>query len=594
MRWIPPRPAAFLACTLLAAQPLPLRTFREWIGGQEAGGASQEIRPEGPYQVASSREWISLSRMGTDIRQDLSQTARRAPDGSLVFTWKVKLSREPFEGTAAWSPSAPGLLRLLPKEGTPLTLPVPKGAVLWPGDLEARYREAARLRRPIHAVTFSFPLQQWSTVDLRPTGPAPLPGFPDAIHFTGQERDGSVKSPLESWISPLHGEVKQTGTLGSLAFLVQRQELPAPAPAPPGRSFFQRTLQSLPPEPFLFWLPEVTLRVEGGVADLPEDAQQRRLPDGRWRIRRAEAPTPAEAAGPPVTGAPPAADAPYLAPSPLVPFRDRAFDGLLRRMDLPPGLSRWQITRRVMDFVFDWITEKDYSVGFASALEVCRHPAGDCTEHGVLAVALLRRLGVPARGVVGWVAVPGMLGLHFWVEVKLGRRWIPVDPTFDEAPASAFRIKLATTDLSDLGSVGWDAAATALAGLSWQPEGWETGIRIAGSRVTAPDGTWLQAPGARWEMAHGVLTLRLGTQGPWTVEATARPAPSDRAEARRITGAHARHSGWWDPAARALWIRLPEARWLLVGGIGETDAFRLLDQLETGPAPGTAWSASSR
>ena len=85
-----------------------------------------------------------------------------------------------------------------------------------------------------------------------------------------------------------------------------------------------------------------------------------------------------------------------------MPFQDRAFDGLIRRLALPPGLSRWDLAKRVNSFVFEWIIEKDFTVGFASALEVAHHPRGDCTEHGVLAVALLRRLGVPARGVTGW------------------------------------------------------------------------------------------------------------------------------------------------------------------------------------------------
>ena len=584
MRWTSLFPASVLACGLLAApnhaQPLPQRTFRQWIGGQEAGGASLDIRADGPGQVAVSHEWLTLSREGSAIRQDMEETVHRAPDGSLAFAWTVQLSREPFEGTATWSPQAPGVLRLVPKNGAPVTQPVPAGALLWPGDLEARYRQAARLRQPLLAVTYSFPLQQWSTVALQPQGPDPRPGFPDAIHFRGQETDGTVRSPLESWISPVAGEVRQTGMLGALPFLVQRAELPVPAQAPATTGFFERTLQPLAPNPFLPWLPEVILRATGGTASLPEDAQQQRLPDGRWRLRRPQPPTPAEAAEAPVTGTPAALDAPYLAASPLVPFRDPAFDGLLRRMALPPGLSRWQLTQRVMDFVFDWITEKDYSVGFASALEVCHHPAGDCTEHGVLAVALLRRLGVPSRGVVGWVAVDGLIGLHFWVEVKLADRWVPVDPTFDQAPASAFRIKLADSDLADLGSVGWDSAATALQGLVWRPESWEAGIRIAGDQVTAPDGSRLRVPGGRWRLAGGILTLTTAHGGPWAVEATTRPDPSDRVGAHHLAGARTQQKGWWSPASRALWVELPQGRWLLVSGVSESESFLLLDQLE--------------
>ena len=59
----------------------------------------------------------------------------------------------------------------------------------------------------------------------------------------------------------------------------------------------------------------------------------------------------------------------------------------------------------------------------------------------------------------GSIVAGDTLALHFWVEVKLKSRWLPIDPTFDQAPASAFRVKLGTTDLANLASVGWDSAA---------------------------------------------------------------------------------------------------------------------------------------
>lgn len=106
----------------------------------------------------------------------------------------------------------------------------------------------------------------------------------------------------------------------------------------------------------------------------------------------------------------------------------------MARLRPRPGATRWELAQAVTRFVFAWIDDKDFSVGFATALEVARRPKGDCTEHAVLAAALLRRLGVPARGVTGWVAAGRTFGLHLGVEVKLRDRWIPVDPTFDEAP----------------------------------------------------------------------------------------------------------------------------------------------------------------
>ncbi|MCM2250665.1 MAG: hypothetical protein NDI58_08930, partial [Geothrix sp.] len=170
--------------------------------------------------------------------------------------------------------------------------------------------------------------------------------------------------------------------------------------------------------------------------------------------------------------------------------------------------------------------------------------------------------------------------LHFWVEVKLGDRWVPVDPTFDQAPASALRIKLGDTDLADLGGVGWEGAASAFSGVRWiaEREGaapWGAGTRIEGDQVTASDGSRLRLPGGRWTLARGKLTLN----GTWPVEAALRPAQAQLAGARRLAGPQTLREGWWVPASGSLWMDLGQGRWLHLEGVSEASAYRLLDQL---------------
>jgi transglutaminase-like putative cysteine protease len=570
---------AALSGLLLVAQPSSRLTFRQWMGGVEVGGASRETIHQPDLQQVKSHEWVVLARLGQEIRQEVEQTAERRPDGSLRFTWRLRLSQEPFEGWAEWSPAAPGILKVHPANGATLETAVPPGAVLWPGAFEDRLKEATRLRQSVKITTFSFPVQQWSTLSLEPVGPSPLPGFPEAIRFKGHEAQGAASVPMETWISPSAGELRQTTEFGGLTILSQRTELPLPTSTPAALGFFERTLQTLPRHPFLPWLKELTLRAEGSLPGLPEDAQQTRLRDGRWRLRRAADPSPAEAAQLPRTGQASKEEAPYLAATPLVPFQDPAFDGLLRRLALPAGLPRWELARRVTAFVFEWITDKDFTVGFASAREVCHTPRGDCTEHGVLAVALLRRLGVPARGVTGWVALGDTLGLHFWVEVKLEDRWVPVDPTFDQAPASAFRIKLGHTDLSDLGSVGWESAVMGFSGVRWSPERegafpWRGGTHIDGDRLTTSAGVRLRLPGTPWKLAKDQLRL-----GDWTAEAVTRPGEAQLKGARRLAGARSLREGWWEPSTRKLWVDLGRGRWLCLEGLDEGSAFRVLDQL---------------
>ncbi len=568
----------------LLGQEAPPQTFRQWLGGQEVGGATRTARQDGAAEEVRDRQWVVLSRLGQEIRQEVTQTTRKEPGGALTFSWRLQLSAEPFEGRAEWSPRMPGVLSIQPAHGPAVQKEVPEGALLWPGDLETRLKEAARLVRPVRAITFSFPIQQWSSLQLEPQGATPLPGFPDAVRFTGQESEGPITTAVEIWISPTVGEVRHRIELGGMDMLTQRSELPLPTPAQPATGgVFERTLQKLPPHPFQPWVPEWTLRADGALPDLPEDGQQSRQSGGRWRLRRAPLPAAEEATQPPVKGGPVPEEARYLAPSPLVPFHDQAFEGLIRRMALPVGLSRWELARRVNTFVFEWITDKDFSVGFASALEVCHRPRGDCTEHGVLAVALLRRLGVPARGATGWVGLGELLGLHFWVEVRLQDRWVPIDPTFDQAPASALRIKLGDTDLADLGGVGWDTAATALSGVRWIPEH-SAPFSIRGEVVSGPTGIQLHLPKGRWESEGGLLRLRrAGLAGSWRIQAVIRPDEARLKGAVRMAGARSRRQGWWLPEGRLLYLDLGEGRWLQLEGVSEPEAYDLLDQL-TAPA----------
>jgi len=171
-----------------------------------------------------------------------------------------------------------------------------------------------------------------------------------------------------------------------------------------------------------------------------------------------------------------------------------------------------------------------------------------------------------------------MLGLHFWVEVRLKDRWVPIDPTFDQAPASALRIKLGDTDLSDLGSVGWEGAALAFTGVRWVPEQ-EGKIACLGDLVTGPGHIQLRLPRGHWDLQQGVLRLQVSKGSPWQVQAVNRPSESQLKGASHLAGGRTLRHGWWNPASRVLWMDLGEGRWIQVEGVTEADAYDLLDQL---------------
>ena len=112
--------------------------------------------------------------------------------------------------------------------------------------------------------------------------------------------------------------------------------------------------------------------------------------------------------------------------------------------------------RKLVSYVFT-IIEKQPTASFPNALDVLKTLKGDCNEHAVLFAALARAAGIPTNTAVGLMYMNRAFYYHAWNEVYLGK-WIPVDATFGEFPASALHLKLAEGELSQqaeiLGLVG--------------------------------------------------------------------------------------------------------------------------------------------
>ena len=119
----------------------------------------------------------------------------------------------------------------------------------------------------------------------------------------------------------------------------------------------------------------------------------------------------------------------------------------------------WKKAQRIESWVYEHMTEKNFSVGFATAAEVAENLEGDCTEHGVLLAAMARAVGIPSRVVVGLIYADrlGAFGYHMWAEVFVAGRWVPLDGTLGLGHASPAHIKLAAHSMD-----GVDAMAAFL------------------------------------------------------------------------------------------------------------------------------------
>lgn len=113
---------------------------------------------------------------------------------------------------------------------------------------------------------------------------------------------------------------------------------------------------------------------------------------------------------------------------------------------------------KIVEAVFTGIEKKAGVRGSATATEVLQNAAGDCTEHAVLVVALMRAAGIPARVVDGIVMAShkdgsGVAGYHAWAEIWLGR-WIGVDATVGETGTSARYLQFGIDEPGEIGSGG--------------------------------------------------------------------------------------------------------------------------------------------
>jgi transglutaminase-like putative cysteine protease len=145
-------------------------------------------------------------------------------------------------------------------------------------------------------------------------------------------------------------------------------------------------------------------------------------------------------------------DPQYLKPNALVTSQDRQVRSLAQRATRG-AVDPWEKAVRINHWVFQNLDNKNFQVAFAAASEVARNLSGDCTEHAVLAAAMLRAEGIPARVAIGLLYVDDPrqgikgFGYHMWDEIYMNRRWVALDPSADQTTVDAVHIKLSDSSL---------------------------------------------------------------------------------------------------------------------------------------------------
>ena len=113
------------------------------------------------------------------------------------------------------------------------------------------------------------------------------------------------------------------------------------------------------------------------------------------------------------------------------------------------------IANKLTRFVFHYMSNKNYEVGFATASEVARNKEGDCTEHSVLLAALGRALSIPSRVVTGLVYADefedqkDVLVYHMWTQFYIDDQWVNLDSALGLVKCPADRITFSVDSLEE-------------------------------------------------------------------------------------------------------------------------------------------------
>ena len=182
---------------------------------------------------------------------------------------------------------------------------------------------------------------------------------------------------------------------------------------------------------------------------------------------------------------------------------------IVRLMRIAVGEERdaWRAAQAIERWVGENVTDKNFDVGFASALEVAEDRSGDCSEHAVLLAAMCRAAGIPSRVVMGLLYIGGIWGGHAWNEVWIDGRWYALDGTLAMGRADALHLTMAKMTLED-GNAGSEFAALATGLGKFDLEVLEMSV----TQTVRPQEESGQVEGDRWvDRAFGIaFTLPAG------------------------------------------------------------------------------------
>jgi hypothetical protein len=129
----------------------------------------------------------------------------------------------------------------------------------------------------------------------------------------------------------------------------------------------------------------------------------------------------------------------------------------LARQAVGTETDPWKKAQKVESWVRHNMRSAEYTEAMAPADHVARTLTGDCTEYSMLAAAMCKAQGVPARTAIGLVYVNNLLGkpglaFHMWTEVFVQGQWVAIDATLGQGSIGPGHIKITDHSWADVKS----------------------------------------------------------------------------------------------------------------------------------------------
>ncbi|MBI3306293.1 MAG: transglutaminase domain-containing protein [Candidatus Omnitrophica bacterium] len=137
---------------------------------------------------------------------------------------------------------------------------------------------------------------------------------------------------------------------------------------------------------------------------------------------------------------------PYLAPTPWIQSQDPSILKTARQL-AGEEKSALRASLKILQWVHKNVSPVP-TVTIPSAVQVLQSRRGDCNEYTALFTALTRALGIPTKMMAGLVYQEGRFFYHAWPEIFIGK-WVPLDPTFGQAPADLTHIPIVEGDIEE-------------------------------------------------------------------------------------------------------------------------------------------------